>query len=71
MHVSRDVDVRVSGVTESEPDGRTGVIFTREAKRKTQNTQLPITTNTSDKDTSLPLSLPYCPHCIPYADLER
>ena len=28
MHVSRDVDVRVSGVTESEPDGRTGVIFT-------------------------------------------
>ena len=35
MHVSRDVDVdvRVSGVTESEPDGRTGVIFTACALR--------------------------------------
>ena len=36
MHVSRDVDVRVSGVTESEPDGRTGVIFTGGGEDLTQ-----------------------------------
>ena len=37
-------------------------------KGERQNTQQQ---QTSDEDTSLPFSLPYCPHCIPYADLER